>query len=96
VIRITYRYFRTSAGWTLTRQLGDLEPVALRRPGSTTRLAFFATPAAVRSAFRTQKRADMAAATRLGIDLEIVELGMYAEEDDAAYAQSMREFVAKR
>jgi hypothetical protein len=72
--RIVYHYWRTGVGWVLLRQLGNNSAFFVMRAGSRVKPAYYPTKSAVLSALRDQNKADTAAATRLGVRIEIVEV----------------------
>lgn len=70
-VRITYRPEWTPEGWILTRKLEGKEPEAVN-PFSTRKAQIYKTAEHLRSSIANQTKADQAAATRLGVQLEVI------------------------
>jgi hypothetical protein len=69
-IRITYRPEWTPEGFVLWRTVEGQEPATIN-PFSTRKPLFYTTRAHLESSIRNQTKADQAAATRLGVQLEV-------------------------
>jgi hypothetical protein len=69
-VRITYYAEWTSEGWILMRRIEGKDPEAVN-PFSTRKPQIYQTSTHLRSSVASQTKADQAAATRLGVQLEV-------------------------
>jgi hypothetical protein len=73
---IVYRPEWTAHGYVLWRQVGEEEPRTVCRAGTTRYAAHYKTVSEALGALAENAKADRAAGTRLGVEVEAVDVGM--------------------